>query len=535
MPGLQKFLLIEDDFDRRTMLTTIFDFIGQDNITVSSCEVNPSLAESHIWAGCLLGHISDTHRREEVVDFLRVHHHIPVIVFSASGTALDQSNFYEGSNHVGDVCAPLNYAQLTEALRHCYEFTGRHLASYPQITRKNTLFRSLVGRSHAVQHVRRLIEQVSPTEANVLILGESGTGKEVVARNVHYHSVRSSGPFVPVNCGAIPAELLESELFGHEKGAFTGAISTRKGRFELAEGGTLFLDEIGDMPMPMQVKLLRVLQERSFERVGSNKTLRADVRVIAATHRNLDEMIAKGEFREDLYYRLNVFPIDVPALRDRAEDIPLLLQELLSRLTAEGAKSVHFTPRALHSLCAYPWLGNVRELANLTERLVILYPDALIDVSHLPAKYRSVDVPDFQPNTDCYLHENRYLSEGHALRESATNQALSAGSFAQGSDEQDMLERAVLNEIFNEAVSIAPDDIAVATAAAEAESYLASLPPEGMNLKEMLSDLEIDMIRQALEAQYGVVARAADMLGMRRTTLVEKMRKYGLNKESSVA
>ncbi|MGL4984657.1 MAG: sigma 54-interacting transcriptional regulator, partial [Plesiomonas sp.] len=329
--------------------------------------------------------------------------------------------------------------------------------------------------------------------------------------------------------------LLESELFGHEKGAFTGAISTRKGRFELAEGGTLFLDEIGDMPMPMQVKLLRVLQERSFERVGSNKTLRADVRVIAATHRNLDEMIAKGEFREDLYYRLNVFPIDVPALRDRAEDIPLLLQELLSRLTAEGAKSVHFTPRALHSLCAYPWLGNVRELANLTERLVILYPDALIDVSHLPAKYRSVDVPDFQPNTDCYLHENPYLSEGHALRESATNQALSAESFAQGSDEQDMLERAVLNEIFNEAVSIAPDDIAVATAAAEAESYLASLPPEGMNLKEMLSDLEIDMIRQALEAQYGVVARAADMLGMRRTTLVEKMRKYGLNKESSVA
>ncbi|MGL4979207.1 MAG: sigma-54 dependent transcriptional regulator, partial [Plesiomonas sp.] len=422
MPGLQKFLLIEDDFDRRTMLTAIFDFIGQDSVTVSSCEVNPSLAESHVWAGCLLGHISDTHRREEVVDFLRVHHHIPVIVFFSSSPASHELDTYTGSNHIGDICAPLNYAQLSEALRHCYEFTGRHLASYPQITRKNSLFRSLVGRSHAVQHVRRLIEQVSPTEANVLILGESGTGKEVVARNIHYHSVRSSGPFVPVNCGAIPAELLESELFGHEKGAFTGAISTRKGRFELAEGGTLFLDEIGDMPMPMQVKLLRVLQERSFERVGSNKTLRADVRVIAATHRNLEEMIAKGEFREDLYYRLNVFPIDVPALRERAEDIPLLLQELLSRLTAEGAKSVHFTPRALHSLCAYPWQGNVRELANLTERLVILYPDALIDVSHLPAKYRSVDVPDFQPNTDCYVHEKNYLGAGRSPREKSSPQ-----------------------------------------------------------------------------------------------------------------
>ncbi|MGL5758596.1 sigma-54 dependent transcriptional regulator [Plesiomonas sp.] len=528
MPGLQKFLLIEDDVDRRTMLTTIFDFIGQDSVTVSSCEVSPSLVESHVWAGCLLGNITDPLRRENVVDLLRIYYHIPVIIFSAEEVVSQDFATYSGSNHVGDVYAPLNYAQLTEALRHCYEFTGRHLASYPQITRRNTLFRSLVGRSHSVQHVRRLIEQVAPTEANVLILGESGTGKEVVARNVHYHSIRSSGPFVPVNCGAIPPELLESELFGHEKGAFTGAISTRKGRFELAEGGTLFLDEIGDMPMPMQVKLLRVLQERSFERVGSNKTLRADVRVIAATHRNLEEMIAKGEFREDLYYRLNVFPIDVPALRDRAEDIPLLLQELLSRLTAEGAKSVHFTPRALHSLCAYSWLGNVRELANLTERLVILYPDALVDISHLPAKYRCVDVPDFQPNTDCYLNDNQG-QYSHRIRSEAGEHCTSSAQ--QGDEER--LERAALSEIFNDAFSTAPDDVVAATA--ETENYQTSLPPEGMNLKEMLSDLEIDMIRQALEAQYGVVARAADMLGMRRTTLVEKMRKYGLSKESSMA
>ncbi|MGL4601456.1 MAG: sigma 54-interacting transcriptional regulator, partial [Plesiomonas sp.] len=211
MPRLQKFLLIEDDLDRRTMLTTIFDFIGQDSVSISSCEVHPSLAESHVWAGCLLGHIADAHLRENVVDFLRVHHYIPVIVFTEHDGEERRSshhcavNSYSGSNHVGNVCAPLNYTQLTEALRHCHEFTGRHLASYPQITRKNTLFRSLVGRSHTVQHVRRLIEQVAPTEANVLILGESGTGKEVVARNIHYHSVRRSGPFVPLNCGAIPA------------------------------------------------------------------------------------------------------------------------------------------------------------------------------------------------------------------------------------------------------------------------------------------------------------------------------------------
>ena len=173
-----------------------------------------------------------------------------------------------------------------------------------------------------------------------MILGESGTGKEVVARNIHYNSSRRDNPFVPINCGAIPSELLESELFGHEKGAFTGAISTRQGRFELAEGGTLFLDEIGDMSMHMQVKLLRVLQERTFERVGSNKTIASDVRIIAATHRNLEDAISKGKFREDLFYRLNVFPIEMPPLRDRIEDIPLLINELIKRLEHEKRGSI---------------------------------------------------------------------------------------------------------------------------------------------------------------------------------------------------
>lgn len=509
MPGLQKFLLIEDEPRRREVLTVIFNFIGQENIVVSSGEVEPSLEEKHSWAGCLLGRInSNDSQYNAVIDFLRINHHIPVITFAGQG-----ENLQGLANYVGEVAEPLNYVQLTEALGHCYEFQGKHSASYPQITRKNSLFRSLVGRSHAVQNVRRMIEQVAPTDANVLILGESGTGKEVVARNIHYYSSRREGPFVPLNCGAIPAELLESELFGHEKGAFTGAISARKGRFELAEGGTLFLDEIGDMPMSMQVKLLRVLQERCFERVGSNKTIRADVRVIAATHRNLEEMIANGEFRQDLYYRLNVFPIEVPALRERAEDIPLLLQELLSRLTAEGARSVHFTPRALHSLCEYSWSGNVRELANLVERLVILYPDELIDICHLPPKYRSVEVSSFQPNTMLTMKEVSELHHCSRVHE----------------DEQSALERAALTEMFNEAVPVVTDG----AGQSESTSTLGALPPEGMNLKEMLSDLEIGLIRQALDAQFWVVARAADMLGMRRTTLVEKMRKYGLNKESA--
>ena len=328
----------------------------------------------------------------------------------------------------------------------------------------------------------------------MLILGESGTGKEVVARNIHYHSKRRSGPFVPVNCGAIPPDLLESELFGHEKGAFTGAITARKGRFELAEGGTLFLDEIGDMPMAMQVKLLRVLQERCFERVGGNSTIKADVRVIAATHRNLEDMIDDDSFREDLYYRLNVFPIEMPALQDRKEDIPLLLQELMTRMEAEGSMPICFTARAINSLMEHYWPGNVRELANLVERMVILYPNSLVDVNHLPTKYRYSDIPEFQPEF------NRFVSE----------------------EEQ---ERDALSDLFSEDFSFDQQDDLADNANAPQE-----LPPEGVNLKELLADMEVNMINQALEAQGGIVARAADMLGMRRTTLVEKMRKYNLQR-----
>ncbi len=335
------------------------------------------------------------------------------------------------------------------------------------------LFRSLSGNSAAIRQTRKLIEQVADTEVTVLILGESGTGKEVVARNLHYRSSRRNKPFVPVNCGAIPGELLESELFGHEKGAFTGALTSRQGRFEMAEGGTLFLDEIGDMPLAMQVKLLRVLQERCFERVGSNRTIYCDVRVIAATHRNLEEEIVAGRFREDLYYRLNVFPIEVPPLRERREDIPALVADLIARIENEKRGSVRLTAAALEALKRYDWPGNVRELANLIERLAVLYPYGVVDVCDLPEK--------------------------------------------------------ILRQIGR--AELAGGDLTSQLEVPSAETV--KLPKSGLDLREHLSNLEKELIRQALEESQGVVAHAAQRLGMRRTTLVEKLKKYGLRAEDA--
>lgn len=324
----------------------------------------------------------------------------------------------------------------------------------------------LIGTSPAVVYINHMIDQVADTTASVLILGESGTGKEVIARNVHAESNRRDKPFIPINCGAIPGDLLESELFGHEKGAFTGAISARQGRFELAEGGVIFLDEIGDMPLPMQVKLLRVLQEKTYERVGSNQSIKTDVRVIAATHRRLEDLIEEGKFREDLYYRLNVFPIEVPPLRERREDIAPLIDELVIRNENDQRGSVRLTRNAVTVLSKYDWPGNVRELANLIERLAILHPHDVVDAKDLPQKY---------------------IPEGTRV----------TGSPAEG-------------------------DAAMVTATLS----INQLPEGGIDMKQYITDIEISLIEQALNETNNVVARAANLLHMRRTTLVEKMRKY---------
>lgn len=460
-----KILVVEDNTKRGEQLQLILDFIGEPSVIASSDEWEEIASENH-WLAILIS-IDDIARHEGIIEKIQeTLPHIPMVLTGEKALCMVLAKKYP--RHVASTLSPpLNYSSMLNALHRCQMAQENNLAIDNEGPNQPvSRFKSLVGQSDGIKKVRQLIEHVANSDANVLVFGESGTGKEVAAQNIHEHSTRSTHPFVAINCGAIPADLLESELFGHEKGAFTGAISTRKGRFEMAEGGTLFLDEIGDMPMAMQVKLLRVLQERCFERVGSNKSIEVNVRIIAATHRDLEAAIKNGEFREDLFYRLNVFPICLPPLRERVEDISLLIMELVSRMKEEGRATISLTDDAIEAMQGYPWSGNVRELANLIERLSILHPDGIVDRHDLPKRFQ-------------YPGDVDYSS-------------------------QDSVETEL------------PQVISDITA--------------GIDLKQHLVQTELALIKKALEENDWVVARAASYLSMRRTTLVEKMRKYGLTR-----
>lgn len=481
-------LLIDVDHSRRELLSTLIEFINCHPVIVHDPDLwFEDAGDLSDIVMAIVGDAGDKYQTKQLLREL-VNHEARVPVFTLE---LLDSEVTEFPGTLGSLRIPVKYPQLSNALQQATVYRGQHETR----EQGQSQIRSLVGNSRAMKAVQQMIDQVSDSDANVLILGESGTGKEVVARNLHHYSSRRSKPFVPVNCGAIPAELLESELFGHEKGSFTGAITARKGRFEMAEGGTLFLDEIGDMPLPMQVKLLRVLQERTYERIGSNKTMVANVRVLAATHRNLEHHISDGRFREDLFYRLNVFPIEMPALRERPEDIPLLINELVTRIEHENRGTVRLTPKAIASLCHYPWPGNVRELANVIERLVILYPYGTVDFDDLPEKFQveGDDLPEF---VTMAIEQTR--SEPIKPIPSPSP-SLSSESKQVNSGDQ--------------------------------ISFIDEIPEGGLDLKEHLANLEYLLIKQALDESTGVVAHAANRLKMRRTTLVEKMRKYGIQRE----
>jgi len=322
------------------------------------------------------------------------------------------------------------------------------------------LIGNIIGVSEPMREIYSLIEKVADTDSTVLLLGESGTGKELAARAIHYNSRRAEKPLIAVNCGAIPEELLESELFGHVKGAFTGAVATRPGRFEMADGGTIFLDEIGDMSPKLQVKILRVLQERRFDPVGSSRTVEVDVRIITATNKNLEKAVKERHFREDLYYRLNVIPVHLPPLRDRTADIPLLADHFLTRFSSEnGREKLKITRDAMKAMVEYPWPGNVRELENVIERVVILKPTGDITREDLPERLKC------------------------------------------------------------------PSGSVVTSV---------SIPEEGLDFKHVVSDFENKLIAKALEKTEGNKNKAASLLKLNRTTLVEKIKKRQLGDDESV-
>ncbi len=377
---------------------------------------------------------------------------------------------------------------------------------------KKSPSKAFIGASAGAEAIRHLIERVASSTATVLITGESGTGKELVARALHDQSDRSGGNFVPINCAAIPKDLLESELFGHRKGAFTGAMADRIGRFELAHGGTIFLDEIGDLSLDMQVKLLRVLQERTVDPVGGLKSVEVDVRVVAATHRDLEAEIEAGRFREDLYYRLNVLPLNTPALRQRAQDVPALLAHFAEHFAVKGQTPISFTADFIEALKDYAWPGNVRELSNLVDRFNTLFSGQLLSLATVPSSLLPKGL--------------RTLQAQRVSTPIADSLEIVAPLSA-----KDMLQSAnaeVMNPFANPAPPLTLDLHNEVEDIIMLAQGLPSLPPEGLSLKDRLADIERDLIVQALNRTDGNVSQTARLLNLQRTTLIEKLNKYDL-------
>ena len=359
---------------------------------------------------------------------------------------------------------------------------------------------AIVGESAHTRQLLQLIRSIAPTAASVLINGESGAGKELVAQAVHDQSDRSDRPFVAVNCGAIPAELMESELFGHKKGAFTGAIADHIGKVAVADGGTLFLDEIGDMPMNMQVKLLRVLQEKVVLPVGSNQPQSVDIRVVAATHRVLEDEIKAGRFRADLYYRLNVVPLQVQPLRSRRDELPALIRHFAKFFAGQDTPAIAFTDGFLEVMQRYDWPGNVRELSNMIHRLSVLYPGQTLQMNHVAPSMLPVGMAELV--TETTDSDQGSLFDLMMQDDTPSTDAGGAESTEGENDVESIVMHAQGFEDFRQ---------------------------RGQSLKGMLSDIEQDLIERALRESDGNVSRCAKLLRMQRTTLIERIKKYKLN------
>jgi DNA-binding NtrC family response regulator len=390
----RRILIVDDEASLRTAIFRTFDRKGYQVITSGTMKEAETISQSDKALDLAIVdlRLPDGDGLELMGKLKALHPNIQVIILTGHASiesAVEATR--RGAFHF--VTKPCNLDEITTLVDRAL--------SHGQLARENQQLRSalhskyqfenIIGQSEPIIKVLDMIERVAQSDSTVLVMGESGTGKELIAKALHFNSARAQEPFIPINCGAIPAELLESELFGHVKGAFTGAIANRTGRFELAEEGTLFLDEIGDMSPALQVKILRVLQERCFEPVGGTKTIQSNVRVIAATNVDLELAVADGRFREDLFYRLNVIPIRIPPLRERGSDVPMLLQHFVVHFNRTRNRNLEgFSAGALEVLSNYNWPGNIRELENLVERLSILKGSGVVDVGDLPERYRKL-------------------------------------------------------------------------------------------------------------------------------------------------
>jgi DNA-binding NtrC family response regulator len=457
---MHRILVIDDEESIRELLKDFLESKGNEVVTASGGESGLTLLKEDKFDLFLLdlmmpGLSGIDVLREVASEKINVTS-IVITAFASVQTAVEAMKL----GAFDYITKPFDLEDIHIAIKRALDFSKLKEENFrlKRELKKKFDFRKIIGKSAQMQYVIKFIEKIADTDSTVLITGESGTGKELVAKTIHFNSSRSRKPFVPINCAAIPKDILESELFGHEKGAFTGAVSTRIGRFELANNGTLFLDEIGELDPSLQVKLLRVLQEKEFERVGSVKTIKVDARIVAATNRDLEKAVKEEKFREDLYYRLNVIPLHLPPLRNMKEDIQLLIEHFMIEISKRKKKEPpKISPEVMNYLVNYKWPGNVRELENLIERLIILNDGDLITPGDLP---------------------ERLLDKGHM---------------------QEVVTRGNV------------------------------LSSEGVNLNLMLDEIENKMILQALEISRGIKSKAASLLGLNRTTLIEKMKKKAID------
>lgn len=479
-----KVAVLEDDRLAAHNLKVNLDFIGERSVIFSSgnwrslFEQQPGTDE--IFAA-IIGNLKDLSPEAVLKEFISHGVRIPVLLLGQDQSISTELQTGEWRELIEVVERPLHYQALVKALQRARGLKGlaqRDQAFSSTIVSPSgeAMFRSLVGESRKMQQVRELIKQAADKDVTVLIRGESGTGKEIVARNLHYHSGRGEKPFEAINCAAVSPETLAKELFGEE----ANGQEIRPGRLGKAAGGTLFLDVVDEMPATIQAMLLGFLEHRQFRRMGGNEPVTSDARIIAATQRDLEELSRTGHFRQDLYYRLNVFPIEMPSLRERAEDLPDLLNELAARLERKSGVSVRFNSAALLSLQRHLWPGNVRELTNLVERLSIIRPNEILGVSDLPAGYQHVDDAEIA-----------------SLERPETAEQRPAGGESEASPADQGRSRKVVD---------APQG-----------------PLNAENLKEYLLNLERDLIEVALDDCNGLTALAAERLGMKETTLKEKL------------